>query len=156
MFAWFIMCLNEWKHVCKQSPFCFSFFCLVGFLFCLHFCLLSYKIIRCIVKSLIATPTQVLLKLEKCSLGTWVGAFEPVYQSHKWPEYVIVLYTYELMQCNNKSFIFQCNLNKLYLERETCVVFKELYFPQSLKSYELIWKQINTLNTWVQSNNEAE
>ena len=56
-FAWSITYLNEWKHFCRQfSTFASTSFCLVVFLFCLHFCLLSYfEIIRSIVKSLIAT-----------------------------------------------------------------------------------------------------
>ena len=54
--------------------FCFRPLCLIVFLFCLHFCILSYvEIIRCIVKSMIATSTYFLLKynwkkrkFEKC------------------------------------------------------------------------------------------
>ena len=43
--------------------FCFRPLCLIVFLFWLHFCILSYfKIIRCIVKSMIATSTYFLLK----------------------------------------------------------------------------------------------
>ena len=43
--------------------FCFRPLCLIVFLFCLHFCVLNYfEIIRCIVKSMIATSTYFLLK----------------------------------------------------------------------------------------------
>ena len=43
--------------------FCFRPLCLIVFLFCLHFCVLNYfEIIRCIVKSVIATSTYFLLK----------------------------------------------------------------------------------------------
>ena len=52
-FSWSITYVNKWK--CS--------FCLIVFFFCLHFCLLShFKIIRCIVKSVIANSTYFLLK----------------------------------------------------------------------------------------------
>ena len=63
------------------SSFASTSFCVIVFLFCLHFCLLShFKIIRCIVKSLIATSKYFLLeynwkkkrKPEKCFLDTQV------------------------------------------------------------------------------------
>ena len=84
---------NEWIH------FRWQFFLLlfIVFLFWQHFCILRiFKIIRCTVKSLIATSIYFLLnynrkrKLEKCFLGAAVWAPKPVYQSTKWPEYTTV------------------------------------------------------------------
>ena len=57
------MPLNEWKHFRWQFLLSLQLLYLIVFLFCLHFCILShFKIIRCIVKSLIATSTFSLLK----------------------------------------------------------------------------------------------
>ena len=65
-FAWSITYLNEWKHFYRQfSTFVSTSFCFVVFLFCLHFCLLSYfEIIRSIVKSLIATSKYFFLEIQ--------------------------------------------------------------------------------------------
>ena len=66
---------------------------LTGFLFRLHFCILShFEIIKCIVKSFIATSMYFLLKynwkrkLEKRFLGARVWALKTVYRSPKQPE----------------------------------------------------------------------
>ena len=42
IFAWSIKYLKEWKHFCRQFPFYFDVFWFHFFLFCPHFCLLSY------------------------------------------------------------------------------------------------------------------
>ena len=49
------MYLNKWKHFFLKVPyFSSTSLCLIVFLLCLNFCLLSYfEIIRCIVKSMI-------------------------------------------------------------------------------------------------------
>ena len=76
--------------------FFFFFFVLLVSLFCLHFCLVSqFKIIRCFVKSWIATYEIKLKKEEnlKCFSGTIAIAWEPkpVYQSPKQPGYISVI-----------------------------------------------------------------
>ena len=73
-------------------------YCFIVFLFCLHFCLLShFKIIRCIVKLLIATSTyffvEIQLKKENLKTVFWVPGFwapKRVYWSPKQLEYVTV------------------------------------------------------------------
>ena len=90
--------MNEYTFV-DNFVFCFKLICLIVFLFCLHFCILShFEIIRCIVKSLITNSTYFFCwnttekrKLEKCFLGGRVWMLKWVYQSPKWPEYVIVI-----------------------------------------------------------------
>lgn len=60
--AWF-MKLNEWKHLCRQFLLLLRSLCLIVLFFFLYFCILShFKIIKCFVKSLIATSIYFLLK----------------------------------------------------------------------------------------------
>ena len=79
--------LNKWKQFSRQFPLSLL---RLFFSFCLHFCLLShFEIIRCIVKSLIATSmyffswNKTEKKLTKYFLGTSLGAQtgNPVYQT---------------------------------------------------------------------------
>lgn len=76
---------NEWKHFCRHFfSFASTSYYLIVFLFCLHFCLVSYfEKIRCIVKLLTATSTYFCWntaekrKLEKCFLGARAWAPKP-------------------------------------------------------------------------------
>ena len=82
--------INEWKHFRWQILLSLQPICLIVFLFCLHFCILShFEIIRCIAKSLIATSTYFLLeynwkkKTWKVFLGARVWEPKLVYRSPK-------------------------------------------------------------------------
>ena len=68
---------------------CFDLCCLIVFLFCLHFCLQNhFEMIRCIVKSLIATSTYFLLKYtwknENLKGVFWVLEFSQMTWIHYW------------------------------------------------------------------------
>ena len=101
-----------------------STFCLIVFLFCLHFCILNHFKTRYTVKSLIAISTYILLKynwkikLEKFFLGARVWALKLGYWSPKWPEYVTgqVQKFMNTWHCN-----FSCILEKiLFLFGHSC------------------------------------
>ena len=74
--VWSIMQLNEWKHFYWQFLLLSLWpLCLIVFLFCMHFCIMShFKIVRRIAKSLIATSTNYLLKYN-WKTKTWKVCF---------------------------------------------------------------------------------
>ena len=78
--------LNEWEHFRWQFLLSLWPLCLIVLHFCLHFCILShFEIIRCIMKSLIATSkfffffffflVEIKLKKENLKSDFWAPEF---------------------------------------------------------------------------------
>ena len=87
----------EWvkTHSWTAPSLGFTSFCLLVFLVCQHFTFLNhFKMIRCIVKPLIATSTFFCWNTsekrvhKKCFSSTTVWLPKLVYWSRKWPDYV--------------------------------------------------------------------
>ena len=82
------------KHLWTVSLFVTLIVSLLFYFACIFWCLIHFKIIRCIVKLLFAASIYFLLKynwkkIGKCFLGARIWASKPVYQSPKQPECII-------------------------------------------------------------------
>ena len=79
------------KHLWTVSLFVTLIVSLLFYFACIFWCLIHFKIIRCIVKLLFAALIYIfaeiqLKKIGKCFLGVRIWASKPVYRSPKQPE----------------------------------------------------------------------
>ena len=109
--AWFITWFNKWKHFSWQFLLSLWPLCLIVFPFSLHFLYSKLFRNRCILKSLIATSTNFLLK-KNWKKKTWKVLFRR--QSLGSQVEILVSQTAEICHCSLYSSLHTRSWFKIY------------------------------------------
>ena len=110
--AWFITWFNKWKHFSWQFLLSLWPLCLIVFPFSLHFLYSKLFRNRCILKSLIATSTNFLLK-KNWKKKTWKVLFRR--QSLGSQVEILVSQTAEICHCSLYSSLHTLGLGSKYM-----------------------------------------